>query len=126
MILIIDDDVAMAENCSMFLEDQGYKVSIASSGAEAIAQINCAPPDLIISDCAMPGMTGLELCAALKANPSTAQLPILLMSGSLRCEVAPASDYEAFLRKPFMGEHLIGKVRQLLSGAHDTNNIYQK
>jgi DNA-binding response OmpR family regulator len=49
MILIVDDDEAMAENCSMFLETKGFHVSVAGSGAEALAQICQNLPELIIS-----------------------------------------------------------------------------
>ena len=115
MILIVDDDLEMAENCSMFLESQGFDVTIACSGAEALEQIKIASPELLISDCAMPGMSGPELSAHLKADPCTAQLPILLMSASLRSHVAGCAQADAFLRKPFLAENLLLEVRQLLS-----------
>jgi two-component system chemotaxis response regulator CheY len=116
MILIVDDDVAMAETCSMFLELQGFEVNIATSGAEALSIINGLSHELLISDCAMPGMTGGELSEKLKADPSTAQLPILLMSASLRCDVAKSSSADGFLRKPFLAENLLHEVRKLLDG----------
>lgn len=117
MILIVDDDVAMAETCAMFLEIKGFEVSIATSGTEALSQLNTASVELLISDCEMQGMTGLELSKVLKANPATAELPILLMSGSLRCEVAPGTSYDAFLRKPFLAENLLIEVKKLLDAA---------
>lgn len=117
MILIVDDDEAMAENCAMFLEMQGFEVSIAGSSAEALSQLDGGSAELLISDCEMQGMTGLELSKALKANPVTAQLPILLMSGSRRCDVAPGTSYDAFLRKPFLAENLLTEVRKLLDAA---------
>lgn len=115
MILIVDDDIAMAENCSMFLESQGFDVTVAGSGAEALLKIREMPPELVISDCAMPGMSGPELSAHLKRDPSTARLPILLMSASRRSEVAGETNQDAFLRKLFLAEHLLMEVRQLLS-----------
>lgn len=123
MILIVDDDVEMAETCSMFLESQGFEVSIAGSGAEALSKIAGNFPELVISDCAMPGMTGLELSKAIKADPLTAKLPILLMSASLRCEVAKGGSYEAFLRKPFLAESLLAEVQKLV-GRVDGPNVY--
>ena len=120
MILIVDDDEAMAGNCSMFLELQGFEVSIATSGAEALTKIRNSTPELIISDCEMPGMTGVELSETLRSNPSTAQLPILLMSGSLRGEVARTASFDGFLRKPFLAENLLIEVRKLLLGTSST------
>lgn len=118
MILIVDDDEAMAENCSMFLEAEGFHVCVACSGAEALAHIARDLPELVISDCSMPGMSGVELIACLKDNPSTAGLPIVMMSASLRCDAAPGANYDAFLRKPFMAERLLEEVQKLLPSNH--------
>lgn len=124
MILIVDDDEGMAEICAMFLEAQGFNVSVAFSGAEALAFLRRAPCDLLISDCAMPGMSGVELSKKLKADPSTAAIPILLMSASLRCKIAEGADYDDFLRKPFLAEKLLVEVRKMLksSEADDINH----
>lgn len=116
MILIVDDDIGMTEACSMYLEAQGFEVRIAGSGAEALSSIEHNKPELLISDCAMPGMSGVELSEHLKHDPVTAQLPILLMSASLRCDIARSASYDAFLRKPFLAENLLSEVRKLLDG----------
>jgi CheY-like chemotaxis protein len=121
MIMIVDDDEAMAENCSMFLELQGFEVCVAVSGADALTRIRRKSPQLLISDCEMPGMTGVELCEELRSDPMTAHLPILLMSGSSRGDVASGSLCDAFLRKPFLGENLLIEVRKLLSEISSTS-----
>lgn len=115
MILIVDDDANLAENCSMFLESCGYDVNVAFSGEEALCQINDRRPDLLISDCCMPDLTGLQLSEQLNARPSASQFPILLMSGSLQCQVAPGGSYDAFIKKPFLAENLLIEVQKLLS-----------
>lgn len=122
MIMIVDDDVAMAENCSMFLESCGFQVEVAASGSDALARIDGGATELVISDCAMPHMNGLQLSQALRADPSTAAMPILLMSASMRCEVAPGTSYDAFLRKPFLAETLLTEVHRLLAAGrpHDS------
>lgn len=117
MILIVDDDMEMADTCAMFLETQGFDVSVASSGIEALSRIGAAQHELVIVDWAMPEMSGVQLSEKLKSDPSTAHLPILLMSASSRCDIAPSRGYDAFLRKPFLAEHLLAEVRQLLTGA---------
>lgn len=114
MILIADDDSDFAENCSMMLESHGYDVNVVPNGAQALDRISSRQPELLISDCSMPGMGGLELSKHLRASAAARNLPILLMSGSLQCQVAPGKSYDAFLRKPFLAEDLLLQVRKLL------------
>lgn len=116
MILIVDDDEAMAENCSMYLALQGFQVSIAKTGSEALDSIRNHAPELLISDCEMPGMTGAQLSGQLRGDPATAQVPILLISGSLRSDATIGASFDAFLRKPFLAENLLVEVRKLLLG----------
>lgn len=115
MILIVDDDANMAENCSMLLEAHGYAVRVAFSGKEALSQIELQQPQLLISDCCMPDLSGLELSERLNAGPNGSSFPILLMSGSLRCRVAPGKRYDAFIKKPFLAENLLSQVHELLN-----------
>ena len=125
MILIADDDSDFAENCSMLLESYGYDTSVVLNGSEALAKISDQQPELLISDCSMPGITGPELSEQLRASPSTKGLPILLMSGSLRCRAAPGTSYDAFLRKPFLAEELLCEVRRLLPDSTGTSHQHQ-
>lgn len=126
MILIVDDDLAMAETCAMLLETHGFKVTVAESGTDALSKVKCNSYELVISDCVMPGISGVELSDRLKADPLTAQLPILLMSASLRCEIADTDSYDAFLRKPFAAEKLLAEVRKLLGGVTAPSTNYVK
>ena len=126
MIIIVDDDVAMADTCSMLLEAHGFEVTIASSGAEALSRIKGAPHQLVISDCAMPEMSGLQLSEKIKEDPDTAAMPVLLMSGSLRGDIADGSSYDAFLRKPFLAENLLVEVRKLLAGEASSPTNHSK
>lgn len=123
MILIADDDPDFADTCSMMLEAYGYDVNVVANGAEALVRIGQRQPELLISDCCMPGIGGIELSQALRARPTDAQFPIILMSGSLRCQVAQGSSYDVFLRKPFSAEDLLGEVRRLvaLAGVQQAN-----
>ena len=114
MILIVDDDPNLAENCSMFLETYGYEVNIALSGEDALSQIQARQPDLLISDCLMSELSGLELSQRLNAGPNGSSFPILLMSGSLQSQVAPGKSYDAFIKKPFLAENLLSEVRKML------------
>lgn len=120
MILIVEDDADLAETCSMVLETCGYEVQVVHNAEQALSKISEHKPDLLISDCIMPGRTGLELSQQLRMNYSRTALPILLMSGSLRSQVAYGDSYDAFLKKPFPAESLLFEVKKLL---HENGTI---
>lgn len=126
MILIADDDIDFAENCSMMLESHGYVVMLACNGVEALEKIREQRPDLLISDCVMPKMGGLQLSEEIKARAGEDRFPILLMSGSLKCKVAPGKSYEGFLHKPFLAEDLLKNVRKLLENCTGSNSDVNK
>ena len=98
----------------MLLEAHGFNVSVAATGAEALSRMRGTAPALVIADCAMPGMSGVELSETLKADPATSSVSVLLISGSLRCDVAKGNSYQSFLKKPFLAENLLVEVRKLL------------
>jgi two-component system, chemotaxis family, chemotaxis protein CheY len=114
MILIVDDDAASAENCSMLLELYGYEVKTALGGKEALSVMETNKLDLLISDCNMPGMSGSELSNIITDLPRGAPFPILLMSSDCQSVAAPGEGYDAFMRKPFLAEKLLSEVRRLL------------
>ncbi len=123
MILIVDDSSDLAENCAMMLEACGYEVTVALSAEAALCEINMQHPDLLISDCCMPGMSGIELCSHLRSCRSTADFPIILMSSALKREVAVGECYDAFMRKPFLAEKLIAEVKRLLPSTDRTSGV---
>lgn len=116
MILVVEDDMDLAEACQMVLESSGYEVEVAHDAEEALAKIMRQKPDLLISDCIMPGRTGVELSDQLRTVYTRGVLPILLMSGSLRNQVAHGDSYDGFLCKPFLAESLLSEVKKLLQG----------
>lgn len=118
VILVVDDNVDLAIACSMILESWNYEVRVAHSAEEALEKIAEFKPALLISDCVLPGRSGLELSHQLRAHHSCVELPILLMSGSLRNTVAYGDSYDAFLSKPFLAETLVKEVDHLLNFPH--------
>ncbi|HPD41882.1 MAG TPA: response regulator [Anaerolineae bacterium] len=79
-ILIADDTPANLRLLSNMLSDQGYKVRAVINGQMALTAVHAAPPDLILLDIRMPGMSGYEVCEALKADPSTQDIPVIFIS----------------------------------------------
>jgi len=122
-ILIVEDDVDLAETCQMVLETFDYDVQLAHSAEEALVNIGARKPDLVISDCVLPGRSGLELCQQLRAHYPRNTLHLMLMSGSLRSQVAHGDSYDAFLNKPFLAEALLAEVERLL---HPSDIVVQR
>jgi DNA-binding response OmpR family regulator len=117
-ILVVDDDPDLLELVSTTLESAGFEIVSVTSGREALAVARGeAPPDLVVLDVQLPGMSGYEICRELRDDFGEG-LPILFVSG-FRTEsldrvaglLVGADDY---LVKPFAPDELIGRVRALV------------
>jgi len=116
-VLIVEDEPDIRELVVHHLKREGYQVSAASSGEEALRQVQAAPPDLVILDLMMPAMNGLEVCRRLRQDPVTASLPIVMLTAKgdevdrvLGLEIG-ADDYVV---KPFSPKELLARVRAVL------------
>ena len=112
-ILVVDDEPAILDMIAELLGYEGYQVVTTSQGSVAIARAKDDPPALILLDLMMPGMSGWQIIAALKASPQTRAIPIVVLSAR-RDLPAIAQDLGivTFLAKPFDIDELIGVVRQ--------------
>jgi CheY-like chemotaxis protein len=118
--LVVDDSMLIRYTVCRFLEERGFTVESATNGAEALEVLVRVKPDLIFTDMQMPKMTGSELITALKSNPETAQVPIIIVAGRASgfAEVEKRADFiiykdidiEAQLAKAL--EHVLGKASQ--------------
>jgi CheY-like chemotaxis protein len=79
--LVVDDSMLIRYTVCRFLEDRGYAVESATNGVEALEVLARLKPDLIVTDMQMPKMSGSELITALKSNPETAGVPIVIVAG---------------------------------------------
>ncbi|MET0424432.1 MAG: SpoIIE family protein phosphatase, partial [Actinoplanes sp.] len=113
-VLVADDNADMRDYLSRLLRSAGYTVSEVGDGQDALDAARGAAPDLIVSDVMMPRLDGLQLVQALRADPRTASVPVLLLSAragqesSIEGLQAGADDY---LVKPFSAAELLARVR---------------
>jgi class 3 adenylate cyclase len=116
-ILVVDDTPHNVKLLADLLGAKGYDVMTASSGSEALAQIEKAPPDLVLLDVVMPGVSGYEVCRRLRENPATAYLPVVMVTaldpGEERIKGLEAGA-DDFLTKPISQPELLVRVRSLL------------
>lgn len=113
-VLVADDNADMRRYITRLLTGAGYVVEQAADGRHALDMIRTDPPELVVSDVMMPHLDGLELVAALRTDPRTAALPVLLLSARAGAEAsidglrAGADDY---LVKPFAASELLARVQ---------------
>jgi CheY-like chemotaxis protein len=113
-VIVIDDENLVAEACALVLRTAGHTVAVANDGCEGLRLVRNLSPDLIVSDIRMEGMDGFQLVAAVRAEPATAHIPVLLMSGHGH---ADAGNCDAFLAKPFSVPEFLKTIRALLARA---------
>ena len=82
-VLIVEDEPAIRDALKLIVEQEGYQVYTAGNGKEALQIASREPPDLIVTDLAMPGMNGLDLARAVRASAGLRSLPVLAVSASV-------------------------------------------
>jgi CheY-like chemotaxis protein len=111
-VLVVDDDNAIRETLRAILEDEGYPVTTARDGREALEHLTTVPPPgLCIVDLVMPVMNGWELCAALARHPPLARLPVLLVSAISHLDPPPVGlETVHLMKKPIGFDRLLELV----------------
>lgn len=126
-ILTCDDEKHIVRLIQVNLERQGYEVITAFNGAECLELVAADRPDLIVLDVMMPEMTGFEVLEALKKNPDTAEIPVIMLTA--RAQDADVlrgwqSGVECYLTKPFNPMELIAFVKRIFS--MEDNKVEEK
>lgn len=116
-ILVAEDDRDIADLVAHYLHKSGWTAHITGAGDEALAYVRAHPVDLVILDVMLPGLSGLDVCRALRGERATASLPIIMLTA--RAEEADrikgfelgADDY---VPKPFSPNELVARIRALI------------
>ena len=125
--LIVEDDPEARKVLSLILKLDGYEISTASGGAEAVQAMMKMTPDLVLLDVMMPDMDGYQVCGWVRSNPATAAVPVVMLSGKADPEsVARGLEVGAdeYLSKPISPSKLTAQLRGVLARTAGRAPIY--
>jgi PAS domain S-box-containing protein len=114
-VLVVDDSAPMRELIGSLLEQAGYLVAEAASGASALQLARLLQPQLITLDVMLPDLDGFDVIQVLRNDPLTRDLPVLFVSATSESARALALGGNAFITKPFTNDELISQIRSLLA-----------
>jgi len=116
-ILVVDDEIYIVHILDFSLGMEGYEVITALDGEQALERLKKDRPDLIVLDIMMPKLDGYEVCKAIKSNPETRHIPVILLSAKGR-NVDQKMGYDVgaddYITKPFSPRKLVERINQLL------------
>lgn len=116
-ILVVEDSLTQRKVICRMLSQNGFDVSQASDGYEALAQLGKIKPDLILLDVIMPGIDGYKVMSLIKERPDMKDIPIIMLTsrdGLIDKMRGKVSDTDEYLTKPFVYEELITKIDKYL------------
>ena len=116
-VLIADDDADIRDLVAFKLEQAGFEVITAEDGPTALSAAHDKVPDIAVLDVSMPGMSGLDVCRMLRADPSTADMMIIMLTARAQetdVEGGFSAGADDYLIKPFSPRELTSRVQALL------------
>lgn len=117
-ILIIEDDPDIMRLLNRTLSSAGYQVVHAYGGEDALRKIQTNVPDLVLTDLAMPQMSGVQVIQMLKQNPQTAHIPVVAVTAHMWDGIAQSAGQagvDGFINKPFTSKTLLQEVANYLA-----------
>jgi DNA-binding response OmpR family regulator len=114
-VLLVEDEPNIAEAMRFILTRDGWRVSHVADGSLVLDQLRLDPPDLLILDHMLPGLSGLEILAALRADPATQSLPVMMLTARGRDrDLAERAGANRFVSKPFSNAEILAEVRAMM------------
>jgi len=118
-VLVVDDDSALAEMLGIVLRSDGFDPSFVSDGAGALAAFHDTKPDVVLLDLMLPGMSGLDVCRAIRAESGTPIIMLTAKSDTIDVVLGLESGADDYVVKPFKPKELVARMRARLRHHED-------
>ncbi|MGH9365604.1 MAG: response regulator, partial [Thermoanaerobaculia bacterium] len=119
-ILLADDSLTIQKVVELTFSDSDFELVCVSNGQDCLDKLREVRPDLVLADAVMPEKNGYEVCEAIKADPATAKIPVVLLSGTFEPfdrDRAERIGADAIVSKPFDSQQLLSQIEGLLARA---------
>ena len=128
-VLIVEDDRNIAELLQMYLEKEGYAVTIAADGGQGLAKFRAIKPDLVLLDVMLPDESGYEIVKRLRSQSQTRHLPVIMVTAKTsEMDMVKGLDDGAddYIKKPFSVMELLSRVKALLRRSTEEGNAQMR
>ena len=116
-LLVADDSITIQKVVELILSEEGFDIKSVSNGEDALNAIKTESPDIVLADIEMPKINGYELCERLKSDPSTKDIPVILLAGAFENfdeKMAQDVGADSYVVKPFESQELINKIHSVM------------
>ena len=121
VVLLVEDDEQTRDFYRHVIKSAGYEVAAVEDGLAALRRVDIETPDAIVLDLMLPRLGGVDVFQELRANPATAKIPVIAVTGSDRLVMSmDTSAFRYFLRKPVSPEELLGTIDRALGRSQAT------
>jgi DNA-binding response OmpR family regulator len=124
-VLIADDDADIRDLVAFKLEQAGLDVVAVGDGVAAIEAVRARRPKVVVLDVSMPGMSGLDVCRMLRADPATQNVPVIMLTAKVQerdVEGGFSAGADDYVTKPFSPRELVSRIQAMITRAHGARN----
>jgi two-component system response regulator MtrA len=121
-VLVVDDDSALAEMLGIVLRSDGFEPAFVADGAHALQAFHESKPDIVLLDLMLPGVSGLEVCRAIRAESGTPIIMLTAKSDTVDVVLGLESGADDYVVKPFKPKELVARMRARLRSHEDVSS----
>ena len=118
-ILVVDDDSSLAEMLTIVLQGEGFDTTVVSDGAQALPTVRESAPDLVLLDLMLPGMNGIDVCRAIRAESGVPVVMLTAKTDTVDIVLGLESGADDYIVKPFKPKELVARIRARLRRAEE-------